>query len=280
MTTAVSSPWWARPGLAIRDGRLFVGGVDAEALARAHGTPLFAYDLPRFAENAGRLQSARRAGLASASFAPRRAAGQVLPSSVDRPAAIVGGRSTLPPGEVLHAWPRLPRGSQLHRHERVGARPRRARGGDRPPQPRRGQPVERWAGVRPTVSGPHRPGGAPATTSLIRRHEVRSTPSARDAPRGRPPPQLTITVHPRQLGLADARGLRGITARPSWSASARQAVGSPRSTRRWLDSAREWSARSTSMRTPPRSLGTRAAGVVSSSLGQPAKDARPAHQSP
>lgn len=54
-----TSPWWVRPGLEIGpDGRLWVAGRDAEALARAHGTPLFVYDLPRFAENARRLQAA------------------------------------------------------------------------------------------------------------------------------------------------------------------------------------------------------------------------------
>jgi len=40
------------------DGRLSIAGQDAEALARAHGTPLFAYDLARFAENARALQGA------------------------------------------------------------------------------------------------------------------------------------------------------------------------------------------------------------------------------
>ena len=40
------------------DGRLSIAGQDAEALARAHETPLFAYDLARFAENARELQGA------------------------------------------------------------------------------------------------------------------------------------------------------------------------------------------------------------------------------
>jgi diaminopimelate decarboxylase len=47
--------WWRRPGLDLRDGRLTVAGRDAEALAREHGTPLFAYDLERVAENARRV---------------------------------------------------------------------------------------------------------------------------------------------------------------------------------------------------------------------------------
>ena len=59
-----SSPWWVRPGLDIRDGRLAVAGVDAESLARERGTPLFVYDRRRLAENAERLIAAfQRAGI-------------------------------------------------------------------------------------------------------------------------------------------------------------------------------------------------------------------------
>ncbi|HSL32466.1 MAG TPA: hypothetical protein VK871_02385 [Candidatus Limnocylindrales bacterium] len=62
VVTAV--PWWVRPGLESRDGRLTIAGEDAESLARRHGTPLFVYDRPRFAENARRLASSlARAGL-------------------------------------------------------------------------------------------------------------------------------------------------------------------------------------------------------------------------
>ena len=58
------SPWWIRPGLDIREGRLAIAGHDAEGLAREHGTPLFVYDRRRFAENAERLIAALdRAGL-------------------------------------------------------------------------------------------------------------------------------------------------------------------------------------------------------------------------
>ncbi len=53
-----SAPWWARPGLEARDGRLTIAGEDAEALARQHGTPLFVYDRSRFVENALRLAAA------------------------------------------------------------------------------------------------------------------------------------------------------------------------------------------------------------------------------
>jgi diaminopimelate decarboxylase len=52
------APWWVRPGLEAREGRLTIAGEDAESLARSHGTPLFVYDRTRFAENAGRLATA------------------------------------------------------------------------------------------------------------------------------------------------------------------------------------------------------------------------------
>jgi diaminopimelate decarboxylase len=56
--------WWTRPGLEARDGRLLVAGRDAEAVAREHGTPVFAYDLPRIEEQARRLIEAfERAGV-------------------------------------------------------------------------------------------------------------------------------------------------------------------------------------------------------------------------
>jgi diaminopimelate decarboxylase len=54
----VIAPWWVRPGLDIEAGRLRVAGRDAEALAREHGTPLYAYDRARFAEHARELQGA------------------------------------------------------------------------------------------------------------------------------------------------------------------------------------------------------------------------------
>jgi len=54
----MDTPWWIRPGLESRDGRLFVAGRDAEALAREHGTPLFVYDLVRIEEQARSLVDA------------------------------------------------------------------------------------------------------------------------------------------------------------------------------------------------------------------------------
>ena len=50
--------WWERPGLERRDGRLHVAGRDAESLAREHGTPVFACDLPRIGEQARALEGA------------------------------------------------------------------------------------------------------------------------------------------------------------------------------------------------------------------------------
>ena len=51
----MAAPWWSRPGLEVRDGRLLVAGRDAETLARKHGTPLYAYDLTRIEEQAASL---------------------------------------------------------------------------------------------------------------------------------------------------------------------------------------------------------------------------------
>jgi diaminopimelate decarboxylase len=49
------TPWWSRPGLEVRDGRLLVAGRDAESLAREHGTPVYVYDLVRIEEQARSL---------------------------------------------------------------------------------------------------------------------------------------------------------------------------------------------------------------------------------
>ena len=53
--------WWVRPGLEPRAGRLCVAGRDAEALAREHGTPLFAFDLTDVADRVRRVQAALEA---------------------------------------------------------------------------------------------------------------------------------------------------------------------------------------------------------------------------
>jgi diaminopimelate decarboxylase len=62
----VSRFYWLREGLEIRHGRLSIRGRDAEELARAHGTPVYVYDLERVADNVRRLRGALdRAGLRS-----------------------------------------------------------------------------------------------------------------------------------------------------------------------------------------------------------------------
>ena len=50
--------WWTRPGLDVRGGRLHIAGRDAEAIAREHGTPVYAHDLVRVREQALALRSA------------------------------------------------------------------------------------------------------------------------------------------------------------------------------------------------------------------------------
>ena len=56
--SAADRTWWARPGLDVRGGRLFIAGHDAESLAREHGTPTYVYDLLRIEEQARALQTA------------------------------------------------------------------------------------------------------------------------------------------------------------------------------------------------------------------------------
>jgi diaminopimelate decarboxylase len=59
-----SQPWWSRPGLEVRDGRLEIAGRDAASIAAELGTPRFVYDLVRVEEQARALQgSLDRAGL-------------------------------------------------------------------------------------------------------------------------------------------------------------------------------------------------------------------------
>ncbi len=52
------SPWWERPDLRFRHGRLHLGSHDLAALARAGDTPLYAYHAPRILANLGRLRRA------------------------------------------------------------------------------------------------------------------------------------------------------------------------------------------------------------------------------
>lgn len=60
----MGSPWWTRPGLDVRDGRLRIAGRDAEAVARVSGTPTYVHDLVRIREQARSLAGAfERAGV-------------------------------------------------------------------------------------------------------------------------------------------------------------------------------------------------------------------------
>ncbi len=54
----MTTPWWNRDGLEVRDGRMTIAGRDVEELARANGTPLYVYDSARMVANLGRLQRA------------------------------------------------------------------------------------------------------------------------------------------------------------------------------------------------------------------------------
>jgi diaminopimelate decarboxylase len=109
MTLAVDSPWWVRPGLEAQDGRLAIAGRDAEALAREHGTPLFVYDLARFAENARELQSAlARSGLSYVVRFALKANREPEALAVLRALGELGsvhavGIDACSPGEVRHA---------------------------------------------------------------------------------------------------------------------------------------------------------------------------------
>jgi diaminopimelate decarboxylase len=99
----MSDTWWARPGLELRDGRLFVAGRDAGALAREHGTPTFVYDLERVGEQARSLLGAfERAG------APFRLRLAIKAQRDPAVLAYVRGLGTVgvdacSPGEIHHA---------------------------------------------------------------------------------------------------------------------------------------------------------------------------------
>jgi diaminopimelate decarboxylase len=103
MAVFAPAPWWVRNGLAIEAGRLTVAGEDAEALARAHGTPLLVYDRERYAENVRTLQGALdRAGLRSVVRFALKANREPEVLAVLRGMGTVG-IDACSPGEVLHA---------------------------------------------------------------------------------------------------------------------------------------------------------------------------------
>ena len=57
-TATEARPSWAHAGLSVVGGRLAIAGRDAEAIAREHGTPLYAFDLCRITEQVAALQRA------------------------------------------------------------------------------------------------------------------------------------------------------------------------------------------------------------------------------
>ena len=94
--------------MCVTDGRLLVAGRDAEALARQHGTPLYAFDLTRIEEVCAhcRARCPERASPTSCGSPsrrcapPRRSAACARLAGPGDPAAV--GIDACSPGEVLH----------------------------------------------------------------------------------------------------------------------------------------------------------------------------------
>jgi diaminopimelate decarboxylase len=87
----------------VRDGRLAIAGRDAQSLARARGTPLYVYDLRRFAENALALEEAlATTGLPSVVRFALKANREPQVLAVLRALGSVG-IDACSPGEVRHA---------------------------------------------------------------------------------------------------------------------------------------------------------------------------------
>jgi diaminopimelate decarboxylase len=109
MRTAPDRQPWEHEGVRIEEGRLLVAGRDAEALAREHGTPLYAFDVTRVAEKARALRDAlARAGLTprvrlalKAQRSPEALAALRALGAPGSPGAV--GIDACSPGEVLHA---------------------------------------------------------------------------------------------------------------------------------------------------------------------------------
>ena len=228
-----AAPWWVRPGLDIADGRLRIAGEDAEALAREHGTPLFVYDRARFAENARALQGAL--GRTGRPFRLRFALkANPLPEVLEvfrglgapgtpgerRHRRLLAGRGGARPGVRLAA-----RRDQLHRDERVRARPRRAARAPDPRQSRRDQPDRAVRSAR-TRDGDRAADRSGRRRRLQRPSRIRRRPAdqvrhrhgaaGRRDRRGRPPrPGHRHGPFPRRLRLAGGRPrrLRAGTAR-------------------------------------------------------------------
>ena len=100
---------WEHEGVRVTDGRLLVAGRDAEALAHAHGTPLYVFDVTSVTEQARALRDAlARAGLRprvrlalKAQRAPEALAALRSLAAPGSPGA--AGVDVCSPGELLHA---------------------------------------------------------------------------------------------------------------------------------------------------------------------------------
>ena len=109
METVPDRQPWEHEGVRIADGRLLIAGRDAEELARERGTPLYAFDATRVAEQARALRDAlARAGLKprlrlalKAQRAPEVLAALRALDEPGSPGAV--GIDACSPGEVLHA---------------------------------------------------------------------------------------------------------------------------------------------------------------------------------
>ena len=222
-----AAPWWVRPGLDIDTaGRLRIAGRDAEALVREHGTPLFAYDRVRFAENARRFQAAlERSGLPYRLRFAMKANPYPEILEVFRGLGAPGtpesvGIDACSPGEVLRALDCGWRPGEIsytgtnvsERDLDVLLADRRAR------QPRRDQPDRaiRTAGARIDGRPAHRPGDRrrlqrPPRVQRLPADEVRHRPrSTRRCPRGGATarPLDRHGPFPRRLRLARRRARR------------------------------------------------------------------------
>lgn len=109
MVTVPERRPWEHEGVRVVGGRLCVAGRDVEELARAHGTPLYAFDVTRVTEQARALRDAlARAGLTprvrlalKAQRAPEVLAALRALGAPDSPGAV--GIDACSPGEVRHA---------------------------------------------------------------------------------------------------------------------------------------------------------------------------------
>ena len=154
--------WWARPGLEVRAGRLTVAGRDAEAIARAHGTPVYVYDLVRIEEQAGASRTPSAAPACAARAA--RAEGTARARVPRLPPVTRGARAR----RRASGWMSARRGSPVGARSRLD--PRRSATRD---EPVRSGPGRGPRGGRAPERGPADPAGpggrrAPGSTVGVR----------------------------------------------------------------------------------------------------------------